>query len=99
VKSTPLWVHGALERMGQILFRPPSVKGWPSGTAWLTASAVVERAKAARRLADQHPEAAAWIVDLAFDNTVPAVLAAQFETAAGSDRIALALASPEYQLA
>jgi uncharacterized protein (DUF1800 family) len=96
---TPLWVHGGLERMGQILFRPPSVKGWPSGTAWLTSAAVVERVKAARRLADAHPDAADRIVDLAFDSVTPVALAKRLAAAEGKERIALALASPEYQLA
>ena len=97
--STPLWVHGGLERMGQILFRPPSVKGWPSGTAWLTAAAVVERVKAARRLADAHPGAADRVIELAFDNVTPGALAEQLAAAEGKEKVALALASPEYQLA
>jgi len=97
--ETPLWVHGALERMGQILFRPPSVKGWPSGTAWLTSSAVVERAKAARRLAEAHPEAAERIVDVALDGRVPPELQASLAEARGPRRTGLALASPEFQLA
>ncbi|MHC4550021.1 MAG: DUF1800 domain-containing protein [Planctomycetota bacterium] len=99
IPTTPLWVHGGLERMGQILFRPPSVKGWPSGTAWLTSAAVVERVKAARRLADAHPGAAAGIVDLAFDREVPGTLAARLTAAKGKEKVALALACPEYQLA
>jgi uncharacterized protein (DUF1800 family) len=97
--STPLWVHGGLERMGQILFRPPSVKGWPSGTAWLTAAAVVERVKAARRLADAYPGAADRVIELAFDNVAPGALAEQLAAAQGKEKVALALASPEYQLA
>jgi uncharacterized protein (DUF1800 family) len=97
--STPLWVHGALERMGQILFRPPSVKGWPSGTAWLTSASVVERVKAARRLADAHAEAEAWVVDLALDGVVPEGMQAPLAAARGPDKVALALASPEFQLA
>jgi len=99
IKETPLWVHGSLERMGQILFRPPSVKGWPDGTAWLTSSAVVERMKAARRLAHAKPEAAEWIVDLAFDEEAPPALAEALMAATGEERVALALASPEFQLA
>ncbi|HEX5137778.1 MAG TPA: DUF1800 domain-containing protein [Planctomycetota bacterium] len=99
IRETPLWVHGSLERMGQILFRPPSVKGWPDGTAWLTSAAVVERMKAARRLAQMKPSAAAWIVDIAFDGQAPPELRKALEAAAGEERVALALASPEYQLA
>jgi uncharacterized protein (DUF1800 family) len=85
--------------MGQILFRPPSVKGWPEGTAWLTSAAVVERMKAARRLAEAKPDAAAWIVDVALDGQAPAPLAEALAAASGAERVALALASPEFQLA
>ena len=59
VSPVPLWAHGSLERTGQILFRPPSVKGWPSGAGWLGSAAMVERLKAARRVADGAPESAA----------------------------------------
>jgi uncharacterized protein (DUF1800 family) len=31
-----LVVSGALQGMGQLLFAPPSVGGWPSGAVWLT---------------------------------------------------------------
>jgi uncharacterized protein (DUF1800 family) len=99
VTETPLWVHGSLERMGQILFRPPSVKGWPEGTQWLTSAAVVERMKAARRLAEAKPDAAAWIVDVAFDGRPPPPLAEALAAVDGAERVALALASPEFQLA
>ena len=95
IKETPLWIHGSLERMGQILFRPPSVKGWPDGTHWLTSAAVVERMKAARRLAKAKPEAAEWIVDLALDGQAPP----EALSAAGEERVAVVLASPEFQLA
>jgi uncharacterized protein (DUF1800 family) len=94
-EATPAWVHGSLERMGQLLFRPPSVKGWPDGTAWLTSAAVVERVKAAERIGAAHAGAAARIADLAFDGAPPDGVAA----AEGAARVALALACPEYQLA
>jgi uncharacterized protein (DUF1800 family) len=93
IKETPLWVHGSLERMGQILFRPPSVKGWPDGTAWLTSAAVVERMKAAHRLAKERPEASAWIVDVTLDGQPPP------DPLAAKGDVATVLASPEFQLA
>ena len=74
LNRTPLWAHGSLERMGQILFRPPSVKGWPSGAEWLTSASVVERLKAARKIAATRPDAADGIVALAFDGAAPATL-------------------------
>ena len=96
---TPLWIHGSLERMGQILFRPPSVKGWTSGTGWLNSAAVVERFKAARRFSDEYPQAARHVIDLCFDGTVPEALGADLHRAKGREKVALAFASPEYQLA
>jgi hypothetical protein len=69
------------------------VKGWPDGTHWLTSAAVVERMKAARRLAKERPEAAEWIVDVALDGQAPP------EALAKGDRVFVVLASPEFQLA
>ncbi len=96
----PLWAHGSLERTGQTLFRPPSVKGWPSGAGWLGSAAMVERLKAARRVADGAPESmASGIERIALDGEVPPELAAALQGLEGRERIALVLASPEYQLA
>ena len=94
----PLWAHGSMERMGQILFRPPSVKGWASGSGWLNSAGVVERIKLARRLGDAHADIAPRVMSLCFDDRLPDSLRKHIESAQGSDRVALALASPEYQL-
>jgi hypothetical protein len=42
---------GRLAAMGQKLFAPPNVKGWPGGTAWLNTSTVLERDNFAEALA------------------------------------------------
>lgn len=98
--TVPPWVQPAIDRMGQILFRPPSVKGWTSGVGWLSSAAVVERLRFARKVADAAPMAAAgWIVDVAFDGAVPDRLAAALEGVRGRDRVALVLGSPDFQLA
>jgi len=98
-KEMPLWGHGSLERMGQILFRPPSVKGWTSGAGWLNSAGVVERLKAARRLGQENPGIAPRIATLAFEDNVPDALAKRLSEIQGAERVTLALASPEYQLA
>lgn len=36
-------VHQHLQALGQVPFLPPSVGGWPAGTAWLTPSAQLDR--------------------------------------------------------
>ncbi|GIW87219.1 MAG: hypothetical protein KatS3mg108_1543 [Isosphaeraceae bacterium] len=40
----------ACERMGQSLYQPPNVAGWPGGSAWLTTTALVARANFAAAL-------------------------------------------------
>src|SRR5207302_622922 len=40
-----------LEAMGQPLFAPPNVKGWPGGKAWLTTSTVLARHNFAQQVA------------------------------------------------
>ena len=34
---------GALNQMGQVLFYPPNVAGWPGGTNWMTSQMVIAR--------------------------------------------------------
>jgi hypothetical protein len=43
---------GWLGGMGQQLFAPPNVKGWPGGRAWLNTATLVQRANFAATLAD-----------------------------------------------
>ena len=95
--STPPWVVESMGRMGQTLFAPPTVKGWDGGAAWLSAGALLERMRFAARLA---PEARAVdaTLGLAFDGQMPNEVAGVFAAATGADRVALALASPEFQL-
>jgi uncharacterized protein (DUF1800 family) len=45
-----------LSALGQELFRPPSVGGWPAGTAWLSTSATERRVAFAAQLAGQAPK-------------------------------------------
>jgi len=56
----------ASARMGQSLFRPPSVKGWDGGRAWVNASSWIARHDFLARLAQAHLErGGAARVDLA----------------------------------
>lgn len=52
----------ALRRMGQVLFYPPSVKGWDGGAAWLNSQSVLSRENFASALM-QNPMMmrAAWL--------------------------------------
>jgi hypothetical protein len=42
---------GVLGALGQSLFAPPNVKGWPGGKAWLNTATLLERANFAESLA------------------------------------------------
>jgi uncharacterized protein (DUF1800 family) len=95
----PPWIHGALDRMGQILFRPPSVKGWTSGKGWLSSGSVVERLRTAQRLATTFPvPGGADVVDVALQGEMPAASSRALEGVGGAQRVALVLGGPEFQL-
>jgi uncharacterized protein (DUF1800 family) len=95
--AVPAWVVDAMGRMGQTLFAPPTVKGWDGGRAWLSSGALLERMHFAAKLAP-HAEAPLGAIAVAFDGVVPAELGAVLASAHESERLALALASPEFQL-
>ena len=46
-------VHQHLQSLGQVPFLPPSVGGWPAGTAWLTPSAQLDRMALAQAVVAQ----------------------------------------------
>jgi uncharacterized protein (DUF1800 family) len=76
------------------------VKGWPSGAAWLTAGTLLERLRAAQQIA---AGVASGDVDALlareWDDALPPALAAALDGTSGAERLALACASPEFQLA
>ena len=95
--AVPSWAPESMARMGQTLFAPPTVKGWDGGGAWLSAGALLERMRFAARLAAEaaRPEDA---IGLAFDGVPPRGVADVLAESRGADRLAVALASPEFQL-
>lgn len=95
--GTPAWAVESMGRMGQTLFAPPTVKGWDGGAAWLSAGALLERMRFAAKLAPE-VHAVDPTLSLAFDGESPADVNAVLAAATGADRVALALASPEFQL-
>lgn len=98
--SVPAWAHGGLDRMGQILFRPPSVKGWTEGTGWLSSGAVVERLRVAQQVAAMaSTEAGDRALGFAFPDGVPAALRQALGRAEGKQRLTVVLGCPEFQLA
>ena len=98
----------ALREQGQVPLDPPSVGGWPTGTAWLTTSGTQWRLRAADLLAAKASPAVADQLAAAPAARRPDVLANLLAIDGFTDRtravlvgepkrmLALALASPEY---
>jgi uncharacterized protein (DUF1800 family) len=94
-------VLSGVRAMGQVPLRPPSVGGWPAGTAWLTTSSLQVRMRLAAQIAaavkqptgDVDELARILAVDKWTDRTRQAL-----EAAKGKPQrlLTLALVSPEY---
>jgi uncharacterized protein (DUF1800 family) len=100
----------ALDALGQVPFQPPSVGGWPAGTAWLTTSSVPVKLQIAQLLAAraapdtiarltavpqaQRPDALARL--LVVDGFTDRTQAVLRSAPEPRQLIALGLASPEY---
>jgi uncharacterized protein (DUF1800 family) len=96
--------------LGQTLFAPPSVGGWPAGAAWLSTSATETRLRAATFLAQHAAPAVFAALDAVPQSSKPDVLTRVLVVDAFTDRtrtvlatakdsrtmLTLALASPEY---
>jgi uncharacterized protein (DUF1800 family) len=90
----------ALDAMGQVPLRPPSVGGWPAGAAWLTTSSLQARARLARLLAEaatvEVPDDDGLARLLAVDGWSARTRAALTAARGATQRLAAALISPEY---
>ena len=99
----------AMAPMGQVLFYPPNVAGWPGGTSWINSSTLLNRINfanaAARRAAAASPaqtvdKVTATVLDGNVTSTTRDGLHA-FATAHPDDHAGLlfmAMATPEFQL-
>ena len=56
---SPLTAALAADQMGQSLFNPPNVKGWPDGDAWITSEWLLARRQFVLQLVGDAPPAAA----------------------------------------
>ncbi|MDA1194905.1 MAG: DUF1800 domain-containing protein [Planctomycetota bacterium] len=103
-ETVPAVVPEALARMGQVLFYPPSVKGWPEGRAWMSSVGIVERLRAAQIISVLPAETeragiAAQLVDVALQNEMPAATRTALEAeTTPQGRMALLLGGPEFQV-
>jgi uncharacterized protein (DUF1800 family) len=63
VGQSSLETLGALRRMGQILFYPPNVKGWPGGSTWLNSATVLARENFANSvMTSKNVDASSWLL-------------------------------------
>jgi hypothetical protein len=62
----------ALRAMGQGLFHPPNVAGWPAGTNWLTTQMLLARVNFAQRLVYDPQSSDSWITRLPNDSAAAA---------------------------
>lgn len=103
-------ILAGLRALGQVPFQPPSVGGWPVGTAWLTTSSTQARLKHGQALTALAPAAVEALGDAAQGDRLDALArllvvdawtgrtGAVLREAARDPRrlLALGLASPEY---
>jgi uncharacterized protein (DUF1800 family) len=94
-------VLSGVRAMGQVPLRPPSVGGWPAGTAWLTTSSLQVRMRVAAQLAAAVPQPVKDVDELArilaVDKWTGRTRAALEAAKSHPQRLTtLALISPEY---
>ncbi len=102
VLDLPSISQAGLDRMGQILFQPPSVKGWPSGRDWLSSSGLIERLRIAELLVEKAAQeriARTALEALVFAGEVPEIWARETQSLEGKALAVALLGGPEFQLA
>lgn len=101
-----------LRSAGQLPMLPPNVAGWPGGRAWFSASSLVARANLAALVAASTPDGEvlaaasdddadllADVLGLPSDGFSDDSISALAAAPAGSDRLAVALLTPEFLIA
>ena len=101
-KSASKLIAASGSGMGQALFDPPDVNGWPNNESWISSNTVVERVNFVTAALAQHQDALPPASD-AVHTHLDAVLSQQTATLlqqAADDRARwfITLASPEFQL-
>src|SRR5437588_2145694 len=99
----------ATGQMGQVLFYPPNVAGWPAGASWINSSTLLTRINFAAGVAQNAAPASTFkglpgLIDTFIDgNVTPSTRDALTQAATGTGQIPVTLmyfvlATPEYQL-
>ncbi|MDG4786747.1 DUF1800 family protein [Micromonospora sp. WMMD1102] len=98
--ETAMEIVYAMRALGQLPFAPPSVGGWPAGTAWLTSAAAQVRMNLAGKLAALHqpgrltPEDVAHL--LCLDGWTDRTYQVLRDVGDPRQLLVLGLSSPEY---
>ncbi|TMD70898.1 MAG: DUF1800 domain-containing protein, partial [Chloroflexi bacterium] len=102
ISSLSKLIAGSGSGMGQSLFDPPDVNGWPNNESWISSNTVVERvnfATAALTQVKTPLPSATDAVHQHLDGVLSPQTASLFNQAADDRaRWFIALASPEFQL-
>jgi len=96
----------AMAPMGQVLFYPPNVAGWPAGSSWINSSTLLSRVNFATALAQKSGSTAsldqllATFVDGTLSPSTHDTLTqfAHDNPGAAADLLSLTLSTPEFQL-
>ena len=96
----------AMAPMGQVLFYPPNVAGWPAGPSWINSSTLLSRVNFATALAQKSGSAVSLdqLLGTFVDGTVSPTThdtLTQFahdNPGAAADLLSLTLSTPEFQL-
>ncbi len=110
IKADNIKVLGSLRAMGQAFYNAPTVKGFPQGTAWLTAPSLLTRLNLAQQMTQNYGDDGGFSYDpknlttrelltLLLDNNAEPSLVNALNGLSPRDATALILSSPSYQLA
>ncbi len=110
IKSDPIKVLGSLRAMGQVFYNAPTVKGFPTGKAWLTAPSLLTRLNLAQKMIQEYGDDGGFsynpqnlstpdLLTLLLDNNAEPSLIKALKDLSPREATALILSSPLYQLA
>jgi uncharacterized protein (DUF1800 family) len=110
IKADNIKVLGALRAMGEQPYNAPTVKGFPQGTAWLTAPSLLTRLNLAQQMTQDYGDDGGFgydpknltskeLVNLLLDGNADKGLRDGLVGLSPRDATALILSSPSYQLA
>lgn len=110
IKAQPERITAALRTMGQIIYNPPTVKGWADDSGWYTAPSLLARFNLAQAMTGEYEDDNGFgfesdrysrgdLVNLLMDGKLDKTMERASQGLDNREFAALLLASPTYQLA